>query len=256
MKARERTFRSEQGAVFVQVGISIFVLMAFNVFVLDYGVMWVSRRQAQNAADAGALAGAVARGYDDFADPPDSAGVAAQSATQTATANLIWNAAGVAEVSFNCPPGVTGRCTQVDVFRNADHGNPIQTLFGPILGISDQGVRATATAIVGSGNATDCLRPIALPGDWLELQAPPNEFNFYDATGNPLSGSRDEFTPPSATQAGSSTISGNFGIVLPYDLDDTTTDAHDAHHSRARRSAQAGDRYVHRQHGVMQRASG
>ena len=79
MKAGERTFRSEQGAVFVQVGISIFVLMAFNVFVLDYGVMWVSRRQAQNAADAGALAGAVARGYDDFADPPDSAGIAAQS---------------------------------------------------------------------------------------------------------------------------------------------------------------------------------
>ena len=56
MRAGERTLRSEQGAVFVQVGISIFVLMAFNVFVLDYGVMWVSRRQAQNAADAAALA--------------------------------------------------------------------------------------------------------------------------------------------------------------------------------------------------------
>ena len=69
MRSGERTLRSEQGAVFVQVGISIFVLMAFNVFVLDYGVMWVSRRQAQNAADAAALAGAVARGYDNFDDP-------------------------------------------------------------------------------------------------------------------------------------------------------------------------------------------
>ena len=78
MRAGERTLRSEQGAVFVQVGISIFVLMAFNVFVLDYGVMWVSRRQAQNAADAGALAGAVARGYDEFADPPASDGLAAE----------------------------------------------------------------------------------------------------------------------------------------------------------------------------------
>ena len=68
--------------------------MAFNVFVLDYGVMWVSRRQAQNAADAGALAGAVARGYDDFADPPASDGLAAESATQTAAANLVWNEAG------------------------------------------------------------------------------------------------------------------------------------------------------------------
>ena len=48
----------------------LFVLMAFNVFVLDYGMLWVARGQAQNAADAGALAGAVARGFDDFADPP------------------------------------------------------------------------------------------------------------------------------------------------------------------------------------------
>ena len=147
MRAGERTLRSEQGAVFVQVGISIFVLMAFNVFVLDYGVMWVSRRQAQNAADAGALAGAVARGYDDFADPPASDGLAASSATQTAAANLMWNEAGIPEVSFNCPPGVTGRCTRVDVHRNVEHGNPIDTLFGPILGITSQGVRATATAI-------------------------------------------------------------------------------------------------------------
>ena len=69
--------------------------MAFNVFVLDYGVMWVGRRQAQNAADAGALAGAVARGYDDFDDPPASDGVAAQSATQVAAANLVWNEAGI-----------------------------------------------------------------------------------------------------------------------------------------------------------------
>ena len=80
MRARERTLRSEQGAVFVQVGISLFVLMAFNVFVLDYGMMWIGRRQAQNAADAGALAGGVARAYDDFDDPPASNGVAARSA--------------------------------------------------------------------------------------------------------------------------------------------------------------------------------
>ena len=92
--------------------------------------------------------------------------VAGVSATQTATANLIWNEAGIPEVSFNCPTGVTGRCTRVDVYRDAAHGNPIDTLFGPILGISSQGVRATATAIVGSGNATDCLRPIAFADAW------------------------------------------------------------------------------------------
>src|SRR5262245_58602855 len=92
-RARARAIGSEQGAVFVQVGISLFVLMAFNVFVLDYGMMWIGRRQAQNAADAGALAGAMARGYDDFGNPPSSSGLAALSAQQVARRNIVWQQA-------------------------------------------------------------------------------------------------------------------------------------------------------------------
>ena len=40
---------SERGAVFVQVGIALFVLVAFNVFVLDYGVCGqrVARRRTR-----------------------------------------------------------------------------------------------------------------------------------------------------------------------------------------------------------------
>ncbi len=37
----------------VQVAIALVGLIAFSAFVIDYGVMWVARRQAQNAADAG-----------------------------------------------------------------------------------------------------------------------------------------------------------------------------------------------------------
>ena len=125
MSMSERTLRSEQGAVFVQVGISLFVLMAFNVFVLDYGMMWIGRRQAQNAADAGALAGALARGYDDFSNPPSSGGLTAQSAQQVAAANLVWQQAATPRVLFDCPAGVTGRCVRVEVYRdgtNSEHG--------------------------------------------------------------------------------------------------------------------------------------
>ena len=46
-------------------------------------------------------------------------------------------------------------------------------LFGPILGINHQSVRATATAIAGSGNATDCLRPIAFADDWDDIRDDP-----------------------------------------------------------------------------------
>ncbi len=68
MTAHARRSSSERGSILVQVGVAIIVLIAFTAFVADYGLMWVSRRQAQNAADAGALAGAIALGFDDFAD--------------------------------------------------------------------------------------------------------------------------------------------------------------------------------------------
>jgi Flp pilus assembly protein TadG len=224
MKRLERTIRSERGAVFVQVGISIFVLMAFNVFVLDYGVMWTARRQAQNAADAGALAGAVARGYDDFDDPPDPGGLAANIAETVAEANPIWNEAGVAEVSFTCPAGVTGRCSRVNVFRDTAHGNPIDMLFGPVLGLTAQDVRATATALAGNGNSTNCMRPIAFPDAWLE-NGGNNQFNQYFMSGpnagqlyTPI-GSRDSYTAPSASQTGRTTVSADLGERIVWDVD-------------------------------------
>ena len=64
-RAPRTSIRSERGAILIQVALSMVVLTAFSAFVIDYGVMWVGRRQAQNAADAGALAGAIALAFDD-----------------------------------------------------------------------------------------------------------------------------------------------------------------------------------------------
>ena len=46
-----RRLSSERGATLVHVGISMLGLIVFSGFVVDYGVLWQSRRQAQNAAD-------------------------------------------------------------------------------------------------------------------------------------------------------------------------------------------------------------
>ena len=65
---------------------------------------------------------------------------------------------------------MTGRCVKVEVYRDGTNGSTaLPTLFGPILGITTQKVKASATSIIGSGNATDCLRPIAFADDWQEL---------------------------------------------------------------------------------------
>ena len=85
---------SERGAVAIHVAIGMVVLIAFLSFVVDYGVMWVGRRQAQNAADAGALAGAVAMAFDPngWTDRSDT-GPGRAAAQQVALSNFIWGEA-------------------------------------------------------------------------------------------------------------------------------------------------------------------
>jgi hypothetical protein len=216
--------------MFIQVGIGLFVLMAFNVFVLDYGVMWIARAQAQNAADAGALAGAVARGFDDFdPDPHYRHSVAAQLATAVAQANDIWTEPGTPVVNFDCPAGVSGRCTTVAVYRNGEAGSTaLDTLFGPILGVNSQGVQAKATAFTQSGNATPCLRPIAFADDWDEERSPGDEFNRYIETGPSAGtpfppGDRDEYAPASSSYAGRTTVSVDFGERIVWEFGDFLT---------------------------------
>jgi len=50
--------RNQRGAVAVIIGISIFMLVGFGALAVDIGHLHVARNELQNAADAGALAGA------------------------------------------------------------------------------------------------------------------------------------------------------------------------------------------------------
>ena len=142
-------------------------MMAFNVFVLDYGMMWVGRRQAQNAADAGALAGATARAYDDFDVFTIIIGIAAQSAEQFVAQNLVWKRPATPEVFFDCPAGVTGKCVQSTSIatartaaRRCRHSS---ARFSASLAraCARQRQRSWRTAM-----RPDCLRPIAFADDW------------------------------------------------------------------------------------------
>ena len=186
---RRRCIREERGAALIHVGIAIFVLVAMSAFVLDYGVMWLSRRQAQNAADAGALAGAIARVYDETGDgDPAPDGITYKSALAAATINKVFNEAGGVKVTWECPDYVdeNSECVRVDVHRDglgtddglATNSTPLPVYFASLFGFSSQKVRATATAWVTVGNSTDCMKPFAIP-------------DFYDNI--------DTYTPPGYT---------------------------------------------------------
>ena len=103
-----------------------------------------------------------------------------------ALANNVWTAAPTAQVSWACPAGVAGSCVRVDVYRNGEFGStPLPTIFGKLLNISSQGVRATATARVATGNATNCMRPFAVADKWIDNVDPAEsqEFDRWEKQG-------------------------------------------------------------------------
>ena len=194
--------RSERGAILIQTALSILVLMGFTVFVCDYGVVLVSRAQAQNAADSGALAGAVAMLYD-VTDPGDLAQLDATVrpiAHGTALLNTVWNESGGVMVSFPlCTPGDQAiYCVQVSVYRNGLHGsNTLPVFFGPLLGIDWQGAGASSRAIAGFANGTTCMRPLALP-------------DLFTGSADDLFSAGDIYTPPDADNPGTGYTSSIF----------------------------------------------
>src|SRR5690606_14734060 len=176
---RRSTLSSQRGAVLIHVAIALLGLIAFSTFVTDYGIMWVSRGQVQTAADAGALSGALSLAFDNSAD----FNAARARARAAATANLVFGAApDVQPTDVPCPPcppntpGLPDTCVKVDAFRNQARNNPLPMFFGNLVGVGDQGVRATATAQIVTGTHTDCLKPWAILDRWDEWNGTGNDY--------------------------------------------------------------------------------
>ncbi len=197
---------SERGATLVHVGISLVGLILFSGLVIDYGVMWESRRQAQNAADAGALAGAVSRIEEDqSANPSTTSGPVYQSIVNTVGFNPIWGVApppGTVGIDWNCPDGTTN-CVHVDVYRDGTHtSTTLPTFFMKLANIQSQGTKAHAIAAIVGANATGCMRP------WFLLD------RYTDVNGD------GKFTsPPDVYTSGAN----GTGYKVPQDIGTTVT---------------------------------
>src|SRR5215216_1889148 len=138
----------ESGMTYVFIGLGFMAFMSASMLAIDVGMLMTARNQAQNAADAGALAGATALAYDSWEDRSPT-GPAVTSAIATAQANLVMSgqvAVAPADVQFlNDPVGEPNR-VQVTVWRDASHGNPVSTLIAQYFGISTANISAVATA--------------------------------------------------------------------------------------------------------------
>lgn len=192
MKRFQRVRRDESGMTYVFIGLSMMAFIGASMLAIDVGMLMTARSQAQNSADAGALAGAIALVNDNWDDRTPS-GPAVTSAIRGATANSVMGSAvsvTAPDVEFpNDPAGEPNR-VKVTVYRKASRGNPVSTLIAKYFGMATVDIVATATAEAADANAMTCVKPFTIPDKWTEKQTPPwdatDTYDAYDNKGKPL----------------------------------------------------------------------
>jgi len=216
--------RGERGAVIVHVAVAMAGLLAFSALTIDLGSLWVARAQAQNAADAGALAGGVSLAFVNPTDTDAARAAATVIAQQHQVMGQTVAPASLETSAGTCPPGspaVPGTCVQVRVSRRASSGTPLPVFFSRLFGVNATDVTASASAKVMSGNATPCPRPLAMPDRWTErfpaasTWSPADMFDGYDANGDPSlpAGTGDLYAAPTTASPGSGfTVADMHGV--------------------------------------------
>jgi Flp pilus assembly protein TadG len=187
-----RLANDESGMSYVFIGMGFMAFLSASMLAIDVGMLMTARNQAQNAADAGALAGATALMFDDF-DNRTPSGPAKTSAVTAAKANKVM-AKDVSvlssDVTFPLDPAGQANRVKVNVFRTSTRGNPVDTLIARFFGTKTVNINATATAEASPANAMTCVKPFTIPDRWIEKQTPPwdpdDTFDLYDKKGKPL----------------------------------------------------------------------
>jgi Flp pilus assembly protein TadG len=187
MKRFQRLQRDQSGMSYVFIGLSMMAFISASMLAIDVGMLMTARSQAQNAADAGALAGATALVYDNWTDRTPS-GPAVTSALAASTSNKVMSkdvSVKPADVEFlNDPAGEPNR-VKVTVYRTAARGNPLPTMIAKYFGMATADIAATATAEASAANAMTCVKPFTIPDKWQEKQTPPwDGTDTYDAFNN------------------------------------------------------------------------
>jgi Flp pilus assembly protein TadG len=201
----QRLRRDERGMTLMFIAIAFLGFMAASAIAIDVGMFMTARSQAQNSADAGALAGATALVFNDYNDRTPS-GPAVQSAKSGSTANQVIRAnVSVKNSDVTFPVGPTGlkNRVQVSVYRTQARGNPVPSYLGPLFGVPTVNIMATATAEASDANAETCVMPFTIPDKWIEKQCgpeicpwdPTDTFDMYDSKGNLLP-NPDIYIPP------------------------------------------------------------
>ena len=166
----------ERGMSLVFVCLGFMAMLSATTLAIDVGMFMTAKSQAQNAADAGAHAGAVALVFNSYTDR-SAGGPVVMSAVNAALSNKVMGAAvsvTPADVTFPLDPGGADDRVQVQVYRTAAKSNPVATLMGTFFGVNTVDITAVAIAEASAANAMTCVKPFMIPDKWSERNTPAN----------------------------------------------------------------------------------
>ena len=198
----------ERGMSLVFVSVGFMSFMVATTLAIDVGMFMTARNQAQNSADAAALAGAVALVRNSFTDR-SPAGPVVRSAILTAQQNrIIGEEASVttADVTFPAAPSGQLNRVRVQVYRTTGRENAVPTLLGSFFGVPSVDITAAATAEAAPANAMTCVKPFMIPDKWTERQTPewdPDDtYDKYDKNGKTPLANPDQYIPSGPSYTG------------------------------------------------------
>ena len=201
MTERVHGWRGERGISLIYVTVGFFGFFVATTLAIDVGMLMTARSQAQNAADGGALAGAIALALDDY-DDRTADGPAVTAAVDVARENLVIHedvSVGPDDVTFPAAPNGELNRVKVTVYRTEDRQNPLETFIAAVFGKPFASVIASATAHAARANAMTCVRPFTIPDRWDENQDPSwtmdSTFSRYDSHGDLVPNADVYYTP-------------------------------------------------------------
>jgi len=178
--------------VFVGVGFMAFV--AATTLAIDVGMFMTARSQAQTAADAAALSGAISLAQDDYTNR-SSSGPAVQKALMAARQNSVMSQlvdVQASDVTFPLSPAVLNNRVHVEVKRTQASGlcqgcsGAVRTLMGGLFGVQSVDITANATAEASPTGSVQCAKPFTIPDRWIERTGNANTFDLIDNHNNLL----------------------------------------------------------------------
>ena len=192
MQRIQKLRRDESGMSYVFVGLGLMGFLSATMLAIDVGMLMTARNQAQNSADAGALAGATALVFDSFTDRSAGGPVVRSALTGARGNNVMRETVSVEPADVLFPTDEFGEANrvQVTVYRTSARGNPLSTLVARYFGVDTADISATATAEASRASGMTCVKPFTIPDKWREMQNPPwdgnDTYDAFDNHGQPL----------------------------------------------------------------------